>query len=1100
VRYALVGAIGFVLGGTGGILAAGTIPGPGGVLTACYYVGANQRSDDGNSKDNSKDNNGNGRRPGDMRLVVDSSQCRSDERPVAFNQLGPKGDKGDSGAAGPIGGTGSTGIVGAIGPTGATGLAGATGPIGAVGATGAVGAIGVTGAAGPQGNTGATGAIGPQGNTGATGAVGPVGAVGPQGPQGGSGATGGAGRQGDTGATGATGAIGVTGAIGQQGETGAAGSNGRNGITGATGATGPIGPLGPQGATGATGAGTAPIADFSLSVSPTSVSVSGGDTAYYTVTVTRSPGFTGAVSLTTDQLAPFLPAGTSTAFTPSTLAATETSATLAVATNVSLFTVPPGPWPFTITGTSGTLRHTIDAALVIRPSDFSLTVSPTSVSVFGSQTATYTVTITRNPGFTGAVTLSTDAAAPYLPIGTSTSFSPNPLTIADNSATLSVATNVSLFTVPPGSWPFTITGTSGTITHTINATLVVTPSDFSIAINPTSASVFGGQTATYTVTITRTPGFTGPVSLTGDTTAPRLPAGVSTSFSPNPLTIADNSTTLSIATNVANFTVPPGSWPFTITGTSGALAHTINATLVVKPSDFSITVNPTSASVFGSQTASYTVTVTRDIGLNGPINLTTNGVFPYLPIGTSAAFSPNSLTPADSSSTLSVATNVSQFTTPPGSWPFKITGTSGTITHNIDATLVVTPSDFSITVNPTSASVFGSQTASYTVTVTRDIGLNGPINLTTDTVFPYLPIGTSAAFSPNPLTPVDNSSTLSVATNVSQFTTPPGSWPFTITGTVGTITHNINATLVVTPSDFSITVNPTSVTVAGGQTASYTVTVTRDIGLNGPINLTTDTVFPYLPIGTSAAFSPNPLTPVDNSSTLSVATNVSQFTTPPGPWPFRITATSGTLTHTVNATLVVAPPPSIASFGASASNWTAGREGLTLSATFADGQGTVVSAPGSSLGAIQSGTAFSVPGSALIANADGTPRATLFTLTITNAAGAIATATAAVSVYPAPVTPIVVVVDLAGVPVASTLTAGQTYTASVPLRLGMHYQWVFDGRSSPGVIARGDRNTFDFVPSCVPGNVSCAQTISVGEINALNDSAQSMVPLSVVVP
>src|SRR5260221_4134567 len=38
VRYAIVGAIGFALGGTGGILAAGTIAGPNGLLTACYYA------------------------------------------------------------------------------------------------------------------------------------------------------------------------------------------------------------------------------------------------------------------------------------------------------------------------------------------------------------------------------------------------------------------------------------------------------------------------------------------------------------------------------------------------------------------------------------------------------------------------------------------------------------------------------------------------------------------------------------------------------------------------------------------------------------------------------------------------------------------------------------------------------------------------------------------------------------------------------------------------------------------------------------------------------------------------------------------------------
>src|SRR5258708_10501495 len=130
IRYAVVGALGFVLGGTGGILAAGTIPGPNGLLTACYYAPLT------NSQGGGSDSNDGHRRPGDMRLVTDASQCQRDEKAITFNQQGPKGDAGLTGATGPTGATGVAGATGTTGPTGAAGAAGPTGPPGAVGATG----------------------------------------------------------------------------------------------------------------------------------------------------------------------------------------------------------------------------------------------------------------------------------------------------------------------------------------------------------------------------------------------------------------------------------------------------------------------------------------------------------------------------------------------------------------------------------------------------------------------------------------------------------------------------------------------------------------------------------------------------------------------------------------------------------------------------------------------------------------------------------------------------------------------------------------------------------------------------------------------------
>ncbi len=119
--------------------------------------------------------------------------CTKDELAIQWNQTGPQGAKGDTGATGAQGATGSQGATGAQGRTGAEGPTGPQGPTGAhgakgdTGAAGASGAIGPTGATGPAGDiglAGATGATGASGAAGPTGATGATGSTGPQGPAG----------------------------------------------------------------------------------------------------------------------------------------------------------------------------------------------------------------------------------------------------------------------------------------------------------------------------------------------------------------------------------------------------------------------------------------------------------------------------------------------------------------------------------------------------------------------------------------------------------------------------------------------------------------------------------------------------------------------------------------------------------------------------------------------------------------------------------------------------------------------------------------------------------------------------------------------------
>jgi subtilase family serine protease len=198
--------------------------------------------------------------------------------------------------------------------------------------------------------------------------------------------------------------------------------------------------------------------------------------------------------------------------------------------------------------------------------DFSVGVSPSSATVQAGTDATYTVSVGSSGGFGGTVSLS----ASGLPAGATSSFSPGSVA-GSGSSTLTVHTG----SVAPGSYPFTITGTSGSTSHSTAATLVVQSvpaGDFAIAVSPSSARISRTSTSTYQVTITPQNGFAGSVSLS----ASGFVSGLSGSFSPNPATTGSTFTvTASGVSRRTNVTL-------TITGTSGTLSHSTTLRLRVR--------------------------------------------------------------------------------------------------------------------------------------------------------------------------------------------------------------------------------------------------------------------------------------------------------------------------------------------------------------------------------------------------------------------------------------------------------------------------------------------------------------------------------------
>src|SRR5215469_14122530 len=182
--------------------------------------------------------------------------------------------------------------------------------------------------------------------------------------------------------------------------------------------------------------------------------------------------------------------------------------------------------PNTTYGTYGRLRYfpALDAFVLVNdwnipayilrlraPTGFTLSATPSTVSVSPGGTATYTVNVGALNGFTGTVSLK----ATGLPAGASSSFVPTSITSSGNS-TLTITTAAS---TPTGSQTLTITGTSGSLTHSAMLTLTIAVAA-PVITSATTASGTVGSTFSYQITATNAPTSYG---------ATGLPAGLSVS-------------------------------------------------------------------------------------------------------------------------------------------------------------------------------------------------------------------------------------------------------------------------------------------------------------------------------------------------------------------------------------------------------------------------------------------------------------------------------------------------------------------------------------------------------------------------------------------
>jgi uncharacterized membrane protein len=621
-------------------------------------------------------------------------------------------------------------------------------------------------------------------------------------------------------------------------------------------------------------AGTAKIAlsvtaaeGVSLSAASPSLTAAAGSSVTTVISVVGTGGLTGSVALAVSGL----PVGVTATFAPASVAPGGNSTlTLAVAASAAASSI-----NLTLTGASGSATGTASIVLKVTPApSFTLTAGPSSLTVAAGSSASTSISVVGANGFTGNVALTVAG----LPAGVTAAFSQ--ATAAVGTSTLKV-TAASSAAVAGAS--LTLTGISGSLTASIPIGLSVTPPPgFTLSAALPAISVMAGSSASTTINVAGTGGFTGSVTLS----VAGLPAGVTATFTPASIAPGGSSTlklqaASSAAATSANVTLQGGSGTLTATA-SLSLSVTLNI-----PPSFTVRLAAPALTVGLGLTASTTVGVAAAGGFTGSVALTATG----LPCGVTAVFSPSSV-PAGGTATLTLASNYGSVITT----NIVITGVSGSLSASTPLNLTANNEyvGFQLFGSPVFLDLKPGGTAITTISMQPWLGFTGTATLQAV----LLPPGVTATFSPAAIGP-GTTSTLTLTASASA---PAPTGYMQVQGMVGHLEMGI-LRITLNNDVPGFTLEPPSIPASTlTQIIDTTLVIDFSGGFSGPVQLS----FSGLPPGVVGSFQEVPANTTNvHTVQFELAAGVTAVIAPSTP--VTITGTSGSLTAATTFNIAVAP-------------------------------------------------------------------------------------------------------------------------------------------------------------------------------------------------
>ena len=367
--------------------------------------------------------------------------------------------------------------------------------------------------------------------------------------------------------------------------------------------------------------------------------------------------------------------------------------------------------------------------------------------------------------------------------------------------------------------------------------MTLAPPNFTLSVAPPALTIVQGGSDESVVTINRT-NFTGAVTF-GINAAP---GGVSGSFAPSSTT-SDGS----IVTITVGAAVTPGTYGVEISGsgTPGVRSTILSLTVVSGP-DYTMAVAPESLTIANNGTGNATVTITRT-NFTGPVTLSLGGA----PAGVTGVFVPAAPTGTTSTLTISVGAAVT-----PGTYNLTVDATATPRNRSEPLTLTVVPQpNFILDASPDTLTIVQGNSDGTIIGIAR-INFTGAVTLSLGAA----PAGVTGVFAPP--APTGSSSTLTVSLGGA---VTPGTYNLTVdgTGTPGSRSTPLVVIVTATPN-YTLSANPSSLTIAQNANANTGVTITRT-NFTGAVTLS----LTGAPAGVTGSFAP--AAPTGTSSTLTVS-------------------------------------------------------------------------------------------------------------------------------------------------------------------------------------------------------------------------------------
>ena len=468
-------------------------------------------------------------------------------------------------------------------------------------------------------------------------------------------------------------------------------------------------------------------------------------------------------------------------------------------------------------GTASADSYELGVLTPVPPGTFLLTLTSASLTLQLNTGGTIGIGVTDGSGFSGAVNFS----ATGFPNGVSKTF------VSPSSTTGTTLVMFVPSTVTPGTYPITVTGTSGSVGNSRVFSLIVpapqTIAFDSIASQPVGSSVLLTATASSGLPVTFISSTPAVCTVTG-TTATLFTAGSCTIVA-------------SQSGNAANNPAPTVGQSFSV---------------VVQGFSLSIT-TPVLTQPQGSS-GGDAITVARLNGFSGTLVYSVAG----LPNGVTGSVSGNSLN-------VSVSSGAT-----PGSYPLTITGTSGTLTAIAYLTLVV-PAAVQQTQTLTFNGIAGQlAAASVTLSATASSGL--PVSFISSTPAVCSVSGGVASL----LTAGTCSIVASQSGNASYSAAAPVTQSFSVVA-----------------SGFRLSAATTTLEVAASSNAPDAITVTPINGFNGTVGYS----IAGLPSGVTSSFTANSLQLSGPAATAA------------GTYPLVVDGSSGNSSAQLDISLSVTEPP-----------------------------------------------------------------------------------------------------------------------------------------------------------------------------------------------